>query len=441
MPVSEEAFLDEIPRLVGLIPARISGTIQKVIGLTAEVRGLGVPIGSLCEVNAREARRTFSAEVVGFRDDRTLVMPHEEFQGVAPGDRVSLVSRYPQVPVGDALLGRVLGGTGEPVDGKGPLYLTEKRPVHAAPPRALERPRIREPLATGVTVLDALLTTGRGQRVGLFSGSGVGKSVLMGMIARNTESDVTVIALVGERGREVREFIERDLGPEGLARSVLVVATSDASALLRVRAAFVATTVAEYFRDRGKDVLLMMDSVTRFALAQREIGLSAGEPPATRGFPPSAFSLLPRLLERAGRSAQGSITGIYTVLVEGDDMAEPVSDAVRGTLDGHIVLARELAHRGHYPAVDPLQSISRLMVEVATPEHLRAAQDVLAMLATHREAEDLIQIGAYVAGSNPEVDRAIRKMPEIRALLRQGIQERRAFQDSVRVLQAVGDGQ
>jgi FliI/YscN family ATPase len=339
-----------------------------------------------------------------------------------------------KAPVGQSLIGRVLNGLGEPIDGKGPLKISNWVSINQPPPHPLERSAIEEPLVTGVRVIDGMLTCGKGQRMGIFAGSGVGKSTLLGSIARNSESDISVIALIGERGREVNEFLQRDLGPEGLARSVVVVATSDEPALVRVQAALAATTVAEFFRDRGQHVLLMMDSITRFAMAQREIGLAAGEPPTTRGYPPSVFALLPRLVERAGLTAHGSITAFYSVLVEGDDTNEPVSDTVRGLLDGHTVLSRRMAGRGHYPAVDLLESISRLMPDLVTPEQREAARTVRELIAVYREHEDLITIGAYPAGSNPLVDAAIAMKPEIDRFLRQDMNESSDFETTVQAL-------
>lgn len=436
------AFLDRLGAAVrSAEPIRASGVVTKVVGLAVEATGPQAPVGEVCVV--RTARGEIRAEVVGFRQEggagRTILMPVGEATGVAPGNEVVGTGGPLRVPVGEALLGRVLDGLGEPIDGKGPLPDDlELAPAERDPPNPVRRPRITEALALGVRSIDACLTVGRGQRVGIFSGSGVGKSTLLGMMARFTSADVNVIALVGERGREVRDFIERDLGPEGLRRSVVVVATSDQPPLRRLRAAFVATAIAEHFRDRGRDVLFMMDSVTRFARAQREVGLAAGEPPAQRGFTPSVFAILPRLLERTGTSERGTITGLYTILVDADDMNEPVADNVRGILDGHIVLSRALAERGHYPAVDVLASVSRLMPEIVPPEHLRAALALKEILATYRDAEDLVNIGAYVPGSNPRIDRALAKIEAANAFLRQGIFERADFAESAKGLLAIG---
>ena len=368
-------------------------------------------------------------EVVGLRGRTVQLMPFTEVTGIQIGSRVIASGSTLEIPVGDGLLGRVVGPLGRPVDGRGDVGSRDLYPVFAEPPDPLERRPIREQLVTGIRAIDGLSATGKGQRMGIFSGSGIGKSTLIGMVARNTRADVNVIALIGERGREVREFIENDLGPEGLARSVVVVSTSNSPPLARLRGAFVATTIAEYFRDQGKDVMLLFDSITRFARAQREIGLATGEAPATRGFPPSVFSTLPKLLERSGTSAVGSITGFYAILVEGDDMDEPVSDAVRGILDGHVVLSRRLAQRDHYPAIDVLDSVSRLSNVVTSTELQQAAGYVRRLLAVHREAEDLINVGAYAAGSNRDIDEALEKLPAINSFLRQAVTERSTVED------------
>lgn len=410
-------------RLRALDAYRMNGRVSELIGLVVESRGPEASVGERCEIllpGHRTGRPPLQAEVVGFREGKTLLIPLGEATGVGPGQTVVASGGSLRVGVGEGLLGRVLDGLGRPIDGGPPPAVEARRPIDAAPPDVLARPTIRRPMALGVRAIDALMPCGRGQRLGIFAGSGVGKSTTMGMMARGTNADVNVIALVGERGREVREFIEHDLGPDGLARSVVVVATSDQPALVRIKAAFVATAIAEFFRDRGADVLLMMDSVTRLATAQREVGLAIGEPPATRGYTPSVFAMLPRLLERAGTAPVGSITALYTVLVDGDDMNEPVADAVRSILDGHIVLSRELAHRHHYPAIDVLQSVSRLAPQLLAPEHLEAGGRLRSLLAAHRRAEDLIAIGAYVPGSDPRVDEARAKMPDIEAFLTQG---------------------
>ena len=424
----QSVFTERAALLAGALPARLTCRVRQVVGLVIEATALAVPVGASCRVRTRSG--PVGAEVVGFRQGRTLLMPFGELRGVSPGDAVEVVTLRQVVPVGAQLLGRVIGGCGQPLDGRGPLYATDEYPLYAPAPDPLRRRRIRKPVPVGIRAIDGLLTIGAGQRMGIFSGSGVGKSIALGMIARNTAAEVNVIALVGERGREVREFLERDLGGEGLARSVVVVATSDRPALLRVRAAAVACAVAEYFRDLGKEVLLMMDSITRVAFAQREIGLSVGEPPATKGYPPSVFALLPRLLERSGASERGSITGLFAVLVEADDLAEPIGDAVRGILDGHIVLSRTLANRGHYPAVDVLASISRVMPEVINAEHRAAAARAVASMAAYRSAEDLINIGAYVDGANPEIDAAKRMRGPLDEYLRQDMFARTTFEEA-----------
>jgi len=407
-------------------PLGVSGRVVSAAGLTVHAAGLPVPVGSLCEIQTGPGR-TLAAEVIGFRQDSTLLMPLSEPQGVARGQRVRCVTRSQKVGVGHGLIGRVLDGMGRPCDG-GPRIATDSHyPLHRGAPDPLERRRIDAPLSVGIRSINALLTPGLGQRLGVFAGTGVGKSVLLGMMARHTAADVAVVALVGERGREVGDFLERDLGSEGLRRSVVVVSTSDQSPPLRVRACFVATAIAEFFRDQGANVLLLMDSVTRLAMAGRQIGLAAGEPPATKGYPPSVFALMPRLLERSGRTRRGSITGLYTVLVEGDDINEPIADAVRGILDGHVWLARKLANRGQYPAVSVLESISRVMPDVVSAEHMAAAQRVRRTMAVWAEIEDLVNIGAYAAGTNPEFDLAIRMRPAIEAFLRQGVNERADF--------------
>jgi len=410
-------------RLHALDPYRMNGRVSELIGLVVESRGPEASVGERCEIHVpgtRTGTPPLQAEVVGFREGKTLLMPLGDASGVGPGQTVVASGGAVQVDVGAGLLGRVLDGLGRPIDGLPAPAVEARRPIDATPPDVLRRPTIREPMALGVRAIDALMPCGRGQRLGIFAGSGVGKSTTMGMMARGTSADVNVIALVGERGREVREFIEHDLGPEGLARSVVVVATSDQPALVRIKAAFVATTIAEFFRDQGADVLLMMDSVTRLATAQREVGLAIGEPPATRGYTPSVFAMLPRVLERAGTAPVGSITALYTVLVDGDDMNEPVADAVRSILDGHIVLSRELAHRHHYPAIDVLQSVSRLAPQLLAPEHLDAGGRLRSLLAAHRRAEDLIAIGAYIPGSDPRVDEARAKLADIEGFLTQG---------------------
>lgn len=417
-PVLARDLLDELCRTVeSATLLRPSGEVVRVIGTTVEAAGLVVQLGSICWIDI-DPTLSVSAEVVGFRDGRITLVPFGELSGVRPGSTVRVREEQFRVPVGPGVLGRVIDGFGRPIDGRGPIVAAQ-RIVGSTPPAPLQRARITEALSTGVRAIDALLTTGRGQRLGIFAGSGVGKSTLLAMIARHASSDVNVIALIGERGREVREFIDEQLGPEGLARSVVVVATSDQPALLRMKAAEIATSIAEAFRDDGRHVLFLMDSVTRLAMAQREIGLGAGEPPALRGYPPSVFSYLPKLLERTGSGDPGTITGFYTVLVEGDDMNEPIADTVRSILDGHVVLARGLAERNHYPAIDVLASVSRVMPAIATPDHLLWAGALRASLADYAGARDLIEVGAYAPGSSPAIDAAIRARDAVEAFLRQ----------------------
>ena len=423
-----------LDQLTDLESARVQGRVRQAVGLVVEAEGLALPVGAACEIRTVGGGPAVACEVVGFRDEVALLMPLGELQGVRRGDVVRCLASAQRVAVGRGLLGRVIDSQGQPLDGGPPIGHERLNPLHARAPHPLGRERILQALGTGVRAIDALHTCGKGQRLGLFAGSGVGKSTLLGMCARGTAAQVTVIALVGERGREVREFIEKDLGPEGLRRSVVVVETSERPALLRVKAPFAATAVAEYFRDEGMDVLLLMDSITRMANAQREVGLSAKEPPATKGYPPSVFAMLPRLLERAGRSDKGSITGIYTVLVEGDDVNEPIADTSRSILDGHIWLSRDLAVRNHYPALDVLSSISRLMIDVTGPEHQEAAARVKTLLAAHKGAEDLISVGMYAKGSNPEVDQAVQAYPGIQKFLRQSIQEKPSLEETRRAL-------
>jgi flagellum-specific ATP synthase len=399
-------------------PVVRAGRVTQVVGLLIETDGPDLQIGDLCELGG-----SVLAECVGFREGRMLLMPLGDVAGLSVGARAVALGRRLLAPCGDSLLGRVLDGLGRPLDGGPALDPEELRPTDGQALAPLQRAPIEQPLPVGVRAVDGCLSCGRGQRLGLFAGSGVGKSTLLGMLARGTVADVNVIALVGERGREVGEFLRDDLGPEGLARSVVVVATSDQPALARIQAALLATTIAESFRDRGRQVLLLMDSLTRYAMALREVGLARGEPPTSRGYTPSVFAALPRLLERCGSTPTGGITGFYTVLVEGDDMNEPIADAARSILDGHIVLARSLAESGHYPAIDVLQSVSRLMPRLCDPEHLAAAQALRAVLATHRQASDLIDIGAYKPGSNPDIDRAVALIEPVRSFLRQGVQE------------------
>ncbi|MEV2687761.1 flagellar protein export ATPase FliI [Paenibacillus larvae] len=408
-----------IEHLQQLDPVRVNGKVTQVIGLTVESEGPDASIGDVCYIYPLKSDQPLKAEVVGFRDNKVILMPLGELDSIGPGCDVVGTGKPLTVPVGHELLGKVLDGLGQPLDGSFlPSRMTQYS-TNNSPNNPLQRPRVLEPLGVGVKCIDGLLTIGRGQRVGIFAGSGVGKSTLMGMIARNTEADVNVIALIGERGREVLDFIERDLGPEGLARSVVIVATSDQPALIRIKGALIATSIAEYFRDRGLNVMLMMDSVTRFAMAQREVGLAVGEPPATRGYTPSVFALLPKLLERSGNGPKGSITAFYTVLVDGDDMNEPIADAVRGILDGHIVLDRNLAHKGHYPAIDVLSSVSRVMKEIVSDEQQSAADQLKRLLAIYRDSEDLINLGAYQKGSNPDIDLSLQYIESIWEFTRQ----------------------
>lgn len=414
------------------------GKVVQIVGLVIECNGPNVSMGELCYVHSHfEDVKPLPAEVVGFREGYVLLMPLGETKGIGPGCQVVSAQKVLQVKVGPELLGRVIDGLGNPIDGKGPILCQKEYPIQADPPAPLERPVIKDSLYVGVRAIDGLITMGQGQRIGIMAGSGVGKSTLLSMIARNTEADISVIALVGERGREVKEFIERDLGEEGLKRSVVVVATSDKPALVRIKGALTATAIAEYFRDRGRKVVLMMDSVTRFAMAQREVGLTVGEPPATRGYTPSVFALLPRLLERAGTSAKGSITGIYTVLVDGDDMNEPIADAVRSILDGHIVLSRNIAAQNHFPAIDVLASVSRVMSAVVPKEHMEANRKLRALMAVYKEAEDLIHIGAYVKGSSPKIDEAVQKIDAINDFLCQGVFEVQSFEETIQRLEGI----
>lgn len=410
-------------RLTGAADLTRRGKVTQVVGLVVEGAVPGASIGTLCEIQA-ERGRVIPAEVVGFRNDTALMMPMGELGGIAMGSLITTRNAEATVPVGVGMLGRVFDGLGQPLDGKPPPPVDAHVPLYATPMNPLSRKPIDTPMWLGIRAIDTMLTVGRGQRVGIFAGSGVGKSVTLGMMARNAVSDINVIALIGERGREVLGFIQKDLGPEGLARSVVIAATSDTAPLTRIRAAWLATSVAEFFRDRGKNVLLMMDSVTRFAMAQREVGLAIGEPPTTRGYTPSVFAMLPRLLERAGTCAgAGSITGLYTVLVEGDDLNDPIGDSVRSILDGHIVLSRELAARNHYPAIDVMVSASRVMGDVVSGDHRREAGVVRELLAAYRRAEDLINIGAYKRGANRVIDRAVDQIEAINRLLRQDIEE------------------
>ena len=413
-----------------IMPARIVGTVVQTHGKVIAAADFPGPVGSVAEID-RPGGRPLTAEVIGFKDDLTILYPHSNITGVRRGNRIRLTKTLPWLRVGDNLLGRILNAEGKPVDNLPPPVLTDRVLFDNAPPAATSRPRIKEILSTGVRAIDGMLTCGRGQRLGIFSGSGVGKSVTLGMIARYTDADIIVIGLIGERGRELNDFIERDLGAEGLKKSVVVVETNDAPALKRVRAPMTAMAIAEYFRDQGKNVLVMMDSLTRMAMAQREIGLETGEPPTSKGYTPSVFAMLPRLVERAGRSAKGTITAFFTVLVEGDDHNDPIGDAVRGLLDGHLWLSRKLSTRGHYPAIDPTESISRLMPDICDPEHLKAARAMRKLLAVYLDNEDLISIGAYRAGSNPEIDHAIKMKPLIDQFLQQDVADQATLGETV----------
>ncbi|MBU0671634.1 MAG: flagellar protein export ATPase FliI [Candidatus Margulisbacteria bacterium] len=416
---------------------KVIGKVVQVVGLIIEAQVGGVSVGDLCSIRLEKSNHDSFAEVVGFREKRVLLMPLGSTAGISPGAQVVAAGKPLMVRVGEDLLGRVLSGLGEPVDGKGPIIGEADYPLDADPPDPVKRPRITEVMKVGIRAIDGMLTVGRGQRIGIFAGSGVGKSTLMGMIARNAEADINVISLVGERGREVRDFIEESLGEEGMKKSVVVCATSDQPPLIRLKAAFVATAIAEYFRNQGKKIILMMDSTTRFAMAQREIGLAAGEPPTTKGYTPSVFALLPRLMERSGTSVTGSITAFYTILVEGDDMNEPIADHSRSILDGHIVLSRDLAARNHYPAIDVPHSVSRLMTNLVSDEHKQAAGKLREVLARYTEAEDLINIGAYVKGSNPKIDFALSKIEQVNAFLKQGTFDQVKYEETVKRLLSV----
>jgi flagellum-specific ATP synthase len=426
--------------LNNLNPVRLSGRVVQVVGLTVEATGLDCQIGEVCEIRSN-VDKPLITEVVGFRDTRTLLMPLGEMQGIQPGSSIYPMGTTFQTPVGVELLGRVLNGLGQPIDNLPPFGELHTVQTYNAAPHPLKRRAILEPMITGIRAIDGLLTCGKGQRIGIFSGSGVGKSILLGSIARNSKADISVIALVGERGREVQEFIEKDLGAEGLKRSVVVVSTSDQPALIRLKAAWVATTIAEYFRENGMDVALLMDSVTRFAMAQREVGLAIGEPPASKGYTPSVFALLPKLLERAGTDECGSITGFYTVLVEGDDFNEPICDAARSILDGHIVLSRDLAARNHYPAIDVLNSVSRVMPAVTMQEQRANANHVRKLMATYEKARDLINIGAYVSGSDPEIDAAIHSIPDILEFLQQSHDEFTSLEETLEQMDLICTGE
>jgi len=416
---------------------RVNGKVTDVTGLVIVSTGPNVALDEVCKIVDNKGSEVCKSEVVGFKNGKVLSIALGEVHKISPACEIITTGQSFSIGVGNALLGRVIDGMGNPIDGKGEIKYSSFRNIYREPPNPLTRKRILSPLQTGVRAIDGLLTVGKGQRIGIFAGSGVGKSVTLGMIARHTSAEVNVITLIGERGREVREFIEKDLGEEGLKKSVVVVATSDKSALIRMKGAFIGTTIAEYFRDLGMDVVLMMDSVTRFAMAQREIGLTVGEPPTTKGYTPSVFAILPKLLDRAGNTDKGSITGFYTVLVDGDDMTEPIADAVRSILDGHIVLSRKLANRGQYPAIDVLQSISRVMPDVVTQDHRKRAITFNEVLATYNEAEDLINIGAYVKGSNPQIDHALANIGVLRSFIKQDMKEKSTYNDTVKKLQDI----
>ncbi|MFB6363964.1 flagellar protein export ATPase FliI [Paenibacillus elgii] len=419
-----------IEHLSQIDPVRVNGKVTQVIGLTVESEGPDASIGDVCYIYPLKSNQPLKAEVVGFKNNKVILMPLGELHAIGPGCDVVGTGKPLTVQVGHELLGKVLDGLGQPLDG---TFLPSRMTQYSTnniPNNPLKRPRVLEPISVGVRCIDGLLTIGKGQRVGIFAGSGVGKSTLMGMVARNTSADVNVIALIGERGREVLDFIERDLGPEGLARSVVIVATSDQPALIRIKGALIATTIAEFFRDRGMNVMMMMDSVTRFAMAQREVGLAVGEPPATRGYTPSVFATLPKLLERSGTGPKGSITAFYTVLVDGDDMNEPIADAVRGILDGHIVLNRNIANRGHYPAIDVLASVSRVMKEIVPQEQQLAAENLKRLLSVYKDSEDLINIGAYQRGSNSEIDQSLDAIQSIWDYTRQRVTEKLTYAEA-----------
>lgn len=424
-----------------LNPIKINGKVNRVVGLVVEGNGPDSSIGGLCDIYPKGSRRAIVAEVVGFKGNSILLMPLGDTRGIGPENLIIAKRERASIKVSDELLGRVIDGLGNPIDDKGPIHIGVEQPIYAAPINPLKRKRINEPLDLGIRAINGILTCGKGQRLGILAGTGVGKSVLMGMIARNTKADVNIIALIGERGREVKDFIEKNLGEEGLKRSVVVAATSDQPPLIRMRGAFIATAIAEYFREHGRDVILMMDSVTRFAMAQREVGLAIGEPPTTKGYTPSVFATLPKLLERAGTASdKGSITGLYAVLVEGDDLSEPISDSTRAILDGHIVLSRSLAAHNHYPAIDIMNSVSRVMIDVVSPEQMKLANKLREVIATYREAEDLINIGAYVRGSNPNIDYAIKMIDTVNRYLVQGIDESSDYNESLDSLKGIFKG-
>ncbi len=431
-----EEILEKYSQVIDFVdPIKLNGKITDVIGFVIVSVGPNVSLGEICTVIDRSGIEICESEVVGFKDGKVLSIALGEIHNISPSCQIVSTGKSFSVGVGDKLLGRVIDGFGNPIDGKGEIEFSSIRNSYREPPNPLSRKRIEMPLQTGVRAIDGLLTVGKGQRIGIFSGSGVGKSVMLGMIAKNTNADVSIIVLVGERGREVKEFIEKDLGEEGLKKSVIIVATSDKPSLARIKAAYIGTTIAEYFRDLGKDVVLMMDSVTRFAHAQREVGITIGEPPTTKGYTPSVFAVLPKLLERAGTSSKGTITGFYTVLVDGDDMNDPIADSVRSILDGHIVLSRKIANKGQFPAIDPLQSVSRVMPDIVPPDHRSRAMEFNEVLSSYNEAEDLINIGAYVKGSNPQIDHALNKIQYLRSFLKQDMMEKAEYRDTINKLE------
>ena len=430
-------FQQMIRQVQGAKPYSLTGKIENIVGMSIEASGGQAAVGDICRIYNGESGGQVTAEVVGFKNDHMLLMPYSEMSGISAGNFVRNTGGQLTLKVGEFLRGRIINALGQPIDGKGPFEGGESHCIGGSYINPLSRPPIRERMEFGVKAIDSMLTIGKGQRIGIFAGSGVGKSTLMGMIAKNVKADINVIALVGERGREVLEFVQKDLGEEGMARSILVVATSDQPAMLRMKCPSVATGIAEYFRDQGYDVLLMMDSLTRFAMAQREIGLAIGEPPVARGYTPSIYAELPKLLERSGNFEKGSITGVYTVLVEGDDTNEPISDTVRGILDGHIVLSRSLAHANHYPAIDIGQSISRLMVEIVSPEHRELASRIRDILSVYEKNADLVAIGAYKPGTNRKLDYALSKIDAVNDFLRQGIYEAFSYEECIRMMEQI----
>ena len=427
----DEMFEKYHKRISSVETMCLTGTVSRATSMLIESLGPEVHIGELCKLTTEREGESVLAEVVGFRDKKTLLMPISEMNGISPKSEVIATGKPLQIKLGMSLKGRILDGLGSPIDNKGPVVYDEMRSIHNDAPEPMDRPLITEPISTGVRAIDSLLTCGKGQRMGIFAGSGVGKSTLLGKIARSSTADVNVIALIGERGREVREFIEYNLGEEGMKKSVVVVVTSDKPVVARLKGAFVATTIAEYLRDKGMNVMLLLDSITRLANAQRELGLAIGEPPTTRGYTPSVFSVIPKLLERTGITSKGSITALYTVLVDGDDLNEPVSDTVRGTLDGHIILSRKIAAQNHFPAIDLLNSVSRCMIDIVTDDHMKAAQNLRSAYAIYKDAEDMINVGAYVEGKNHKIDYAISKYDNITDYLKQGVAEESLYGEGI----------